>query len=81
MSAVRHQPGSYLASTGAFGSRHEEAPGEDRGFIAEEDFPGIVHVRCGDLLCDDTSAANVTRVTNLAESPSLKSLGDTGSSA
>ena len=44
-------PADIWQSSGqAFGSRHEEAPGEDRGFIAEEDFPGIVHVRCGDLL-------------------------------
>jgi hypothetical protein len=29
-------------------ARHEEAPGEDRGFVAEEE-SGIGHVTCNDL--------------------------------
>jgi hypothetical protein len=49
VSEEAHRPNEALAVQ-APAARHEEAPGEDRGFIAEEDFPGIVHVRCGDLL-------------------------------
>ena len=63
-------PADIWQSSGqAIGSRHEEAPGEDRGFIAEEYSRDRGMSDAAICQCDDGSAENVTRVTNLAESP------------